>query len=75
MRYAHLTKHPNVFLSASGLREEEFDELIEDVQAQYMPAEQEGVSGRDRVRAIGGGQSAGLSAREQILMGVVWRRL
>jgi len=75
MRYEYLTHHPNVFVSATGLRVNEFDQLIDDVQARYMQAEHERLSRPDRQRAIGGGQSAVLSARDQILMGIVWLRL
>lgn len=75
MRYEQLTKHPNVFLSATGLRVDEFDQLIKEVQARYVQAEHERLSRPDRQRAIGGGQSAALAVRDQILMGVVWLRL
>jgi hypothetical protein len=75
MRYEQLTKHAQVFLSATGLRVDEFDQLLKDVQGRYAQAEYERLSRPNRQRAIGGGQSAALSARDQILMGVVWLRL
>jgi hypothetical protein len=75
MRYEYLTQHPNVFLSATGLRVNEFDQLIDDVQARYVQAEHERLSRPDRQRGIGGGQSAVLSVGDQILMAVVWLRL
>lgn len=75
MRYEYLTQHPNVFLSATGLRVNEFDQLIDDVQARYVQAEYERLARPDRQRSIGGGQSPVLSTRDQILMGVVWLRL
>ena len=75
MRYEYLRQHPNVFLSATGLRVNEFDQLIDDVQVRYVQAEHERLARPDRQRSIGGGQSPVLSRRDQILMGVVWLRL
>lgn len=75
MRYEHLRNYPNVFLSATGLGVDEFEQLIEDMQARYVQAEQERLARPDRQRAIGGGQRAVLATRDQILMGVVWLRL
>lgn len=34
MRYIHLTQHPNVFYSVTGLRVAELDELLADVLPQ-----------------------------------------
>jgi len=75
MRYEYVTKQPAVCLSATGLRVSEFDQLIQGVLPKYVTAEQARLERPNRKRAIGGGQSPVLSGRDQILMGVVWRRL
>ena len=62
MRYEYLTQHPNVFVSATGLRVNEFDQLIDAVQARYVQAEHERLARPDRQRSIGGGQSPVLSS-------------
>jgi hypothetical protein len=75
MRYEHLTHHPNVFYSVTGLRVAEFDELLADVLPQYLATEQTRLDRPDRQRAVGAGHPFELSERDHILLTVVWLRL
>jgi len=75
MRYVHLTQHPNVFYSVTGLRVAEFDELLTDVLPQYAAQEQQRLKRPDRQRAIGGGHPFELKDRDHILLTVVWLRV
>jgi hypothetical protein len=75
MRYHHLTQHPNVFYSVTGLRGAEFDERLADVLPRYAQAEQERLTRPDRQRAIGAGHPFDLNERDHILLTVVWLRV
>ena len=75
MRYDYLRNYPTVFLSVPGLLVEEFDQLVDDLLPQLVAAEARRLARADRQRAIGGGQSPELSARDQLLMTVAWLRL
>jgi transposase len=75
MRYQHLSQHPSVFLSVTGLRVKEFDQLVDDVLPEYVQAEAKRLERANRQRAIGGGLSPELKARDQILLTVVWLRV
>jgi hypothetical protein len=71
----HLTQHPNVFYSVTGLRVTEFDELLADVLPQYADQEQQRLERPDRQRAIGAGHPFELKARDHILLTVIWLRV
>lgn len=58
----------------TGLSLKEFDELLDEVVPKFGEAEQVRLSRANRKRAIGGGRQFEMSAREQILMTVVWLR-
>ena len=75
MRYHHLTQHPTVFCSVTGLRVAEFDELLADVLPRYAQTEQERLTRPDRQRAIGAGHPFDLNERDHILLTVVWLRV
>lgn len=75
MKYEYLKTHPKIFLRATGLHLSEFDALYADVEAAFLLAESERLSRTNRQRAIGGGLSPDLEARDQILLTVVWLRL
>jgi hypothetical protein len=75
MRYIHLTQHPNVFYSVTGVRVAEFDELLADVLPQYADREQQRLERPDRQRAIGAGHPFELKDRDHILLTVVWLRV
>ena len=74
MQYFYLSRHPTVFLKMTGLRAEEFDELVDDVLPLYSEAEEERLKRPNRQRAGGGGRQSELGARDQILLGVIWLR-
>jgi hypothetical protein len=75
MRYHHLIQYPPVFLSVTGLRVGEFEQLYADILPQYQAAERRRLERPDRQRAFGGGVAAELDERDQILLTVVWLRL
>jgi hypothetical protein len=63
----------------TGLRVEEFDELVEEIMPLYAAAEYKRHlltrQGRVRQRAVGGGPFFTLCARDQLLLTVVWLRV
>jgi DDE superfamily endonuclease/Helix-turn-helix of DDE superfamily endonuclease len=73
-RSATLSRYPAVFLQMTGLRVGEFDDLLTDILPHFMQAEQARLRRTDRQRASGGGRSADLAARDQVLLTVVWLR-
>lgn len=75
MRYIHLSQHPNVFYSVTGLRVAEFDELLVEVLPQYAAHEQQRLERPDRQRAIGAGHPFELKDHDHILLTVVWLRV
>jgi hypothetical protein len=75
MRYIHLTQHPDVFYSVTGLRVAEFDELLADVLPPYTDHEQQRLERPDRQRAIGAGHPFELNERDHILLTVMWLRV
>jgi hypothetical protein len=75
LRYEHLSQHPKVFKSMTGLRVSEFDKLANAVLPRYAATEIERLSRPDRQRAIGGGHPFALDDRDHILLTVVWLRV
>lgn len=81
-RYHNLQRYPAVFLSLTGLRVGEFDQLVKDVTPLYMQVEKKRhalaiTPSGERVvrrRAIGGGHPFKLKMRDQLLLVVVWLR-
>ena len=81
LRYQQLSQHPRVFQSMTGLRLPEFEELFQEVlplhtQAylQHLEAQRQQRRQPPRVRAVGGGPTFTLEARDQILLVIVWLR-
>jgi hypothetical protein len=74
MKYVYLNGYPQIFLRMTGLHLDEFDELVRDVRPLYHEAEIGRLSRPDRQRAIGGGDHADLSMRDQLLLSVIWLR-
>jgi len=74
MKYVYLSGFPKIFLTMTGLQVDEFDELVGEVQPLYQAAEVARLSRPDRQRAIGGGDHADLSLRDQVLLTVIWLR-
>jgi hypothetical protein len=75
MRYVHLSRHPEVFQSVTGLRVAEFDKLVVDVLPLYAEAERARLARPHRRRAPGAGHPYELQPRDQILLTVVWLRV
>ena len=74
LRYQNLCQNTQVFKAMTGLQVSEFDELVNDLLPGYAEAEEKRLSRADRKRAIGGGPDFELTARDQILVSVVWLR-
>ncbi len=74
LQYRYLSQNKYVFKAMTGLHRAEFDELVQDVLPGYAEAEEKRLSRPDRKRAIGGGPDFELTARDQILLAVVWLR-
>lgn len=75
MRYAHLATFPRVFRAVTGLNGAEFATLLADVTPLYQAAEQARHTRPARQRAIGAGHPFDLTARDQLLLTIVWLRL
>ena len=73
-RYDNLRRYPAVFLKMTGLRLNEFADLLDDMLPRFASAEQTRLRRTDRRRAIGGGRHADLAPRDQILLAVLWLR-
>lgn len=75
INYFSLNQFATVFLKMTGLRPNEFDQLVMDVLPDFHQAEEQRLEREERQRARGGGDKPQLSALEQILMTVIWLRL
>jgi len=75
LRYEHLSHHPNVFKSLTGLQIREFNRLVEEMLPLYQAAEAQRLSRPDRQRAIGGGHPFEMADRDHLLLTVVWLRV
>jgi len=71
-RYDNLRRYPTAFLKMTGLRLNEFADLLDDMLPRFASAEQTRLRRADRRRAIGGGRQADLAAPDQILLAVLW---
>lgn len=74
LQYFYLRQHPSVFLKLTGLRLNEFDQLVLDVLPRFEQSEVERLNRVDRQRDVGGGRNAALAGRDQLLLTVVWLR-
>jgi DDE superfamily endonuclease/Helix-turn-helix of DDE superfamily endonuclease len=75
MRYEYVTQDPNVFLKMTGLHIPEFKQLLRDVRPAFVAAETERLARPQRKREVGGGRTAELDGRNQVLLTVVWLRV
>ena len=73
-RFDNLRRYPTVFLKMTGLRLNEFADLLDDMLPRLAAAEHARLHRSSRRRAIGGGRHAELVARDQILLAVIWLR-
>lgn len=74
-RYDYLSRYPSVFLSMTGLKLTEFNNLVWDVQPLVEAERLSRLTRPNRKRVIGGGAHPHLDARDQILMAVMWLKL
>ena len=74
LRYAHLSRHPRVFLSLTGLRVPAFATLAADLRLAHATRERDRLARPGRPRAIGAGHPFELAPRDQLLLPVVWLR-
>lgn len=75
MKYLYLSGFPKIFLSMTGLRLDEFDDLVREVRPLYQAAEAARLERADRQREPGGGDKPALSMRDQILLTVIGLRV
>lgn len=73
--YAQLCQYPSVLLKMTGLRMNEWSELLHSVLPRFAEAEEARLSRAERQRDLGGGDKPNLAEREQILLTVIWLRL
>src|SRR6476660_4653611 len=74
LRYAHLSRHPEVFHAMTGLTVAALDELVADLLPACVTAKQQRLTRPNRRRAIGGGRHDHLCWTKQILLTVIWLR-
>jgi hypothetical protein len=74
-RFDNLRRYQSVFLKMTGLRLNEFADLLDDMLPRLAEAQQARLQRPNRQRAIGGGRHADLLPRDQILLTVIWLRL
>jgi hypothetical protein len=73
-RFDNLRRYPSVFLKMTGLRLNEFADLLDDMLPRFAAAEQARLQRSNRQRLQGGGRHADLAPRDQILLAVIWLR-
>ena len=73
-RFDHLRQHPTVFLKLTGLRLNEFADLLDDMLPRFATAAQSRLHRAMRQRAVGGGRHTDLAPRDQILLTIMWLR-
>ncbi|MBK9944489.1 MAG: transposase family protein [Kouleothrix sp.] len=73
-RFDNLRRYPTVFLKMTGLRLNEFADLLNDMLPRFAKAEQTRLQRPTRRRAPGGGRHADLAPRDQVLLAVLWLR-
>src|SRR5690349_21841552 len=73
-RFDNLRRYPIVVLKMTGLRLNEFADLLDDMLPRFAAAEQTRLKRSNRRRAQGGGRHAGLAPRDQILLATIWLR-
>ena len=73
-RFDNLHRYPTVFLKMTGLRLNEFADLLDDMLPRFAQAEHTRLERPNRRRAKGGGRHADLAPRDQLLLAVIWLR-
>jgi hypothetical protein len=72
--YRHLTRYPNVFRTMTGLRVNELDDVVADLEPRYAAAEEQRLQRPGRQRAIGGGPDHSLSMPDRTCLALSRRR-
>lgn len=72
--FDYLRRYPTVFLKMTGMRLNEFADLLDDVLPRFAQAEQTRLHRTERRRVQGGGRHAELAPRDQILLSIIWLR-
>jgi DDE superfamily endonuclease len=72
--FDNLRRYPTVFLKMTGLRLNEFADLLDDMLPRFAAAEQARLQRSNRQRLQGGGRHADLAPRDQILLATIWLR-
>src|SRR5258706_14402751 len=73
--YNQLRQYPSVLLKMTGLRSNEWEELLYSILPRFAKAEEQRLARAERLRDLGGGDKPSLAAREQILVTIMWLRL
>jgi|SRR5262245_3032482 len=73
-RREHLSKHPSVFRSMTGLTVDAFDLMLPDLLAAFAADRRRRLDRPGRRRALGGGDDFDLAVADQLLLTVVWLR-
>lgn len=73
-RYDNLGRYPSVFLRLTGLRVNEFEQLLDDMLPRFADQERTCKERLNRKRAIGAGRHKALLFTNHILLTVVWLR-
>jgi hypothetical protein len=74
LQYRRLSQQPAIFLKMTGLRLNEFDELLHDLLPALGHAQAVSLTRPQRQRASGGRRSSELGGRDQLLLTVIWLR-
>lgn len=74
LRYSHLSQHPTVFKSLTGLTLSEFEGLRYEIEPLLVAADHHRLDRANRQRALGGGHPYALNETDQVLLTVVWLR-
>jgi DDE superfamily endonuclease/Helix-turn-helix of DDE superfamily endonuclease len=73
-RYDQLRRHSTVFLKMTGLRVNEFEQLLTDMLPHIATAERARLQRADRRRAVGAGRHPDLARTNQLLLTIIWLR-
>src|SRR5262245_6730273 len=73
-RFDYLRRYPTVLLKMTGLRLNEFADLLDDLLPRLAQAEQSRLRRSNRRPAQSGRRHADLAARDQIVLAIIWLR-
>lgn len=73
-RYDQLRQHPTVFLKMTGLRLNEFEQLLTDMLPPMIEADRLRLLRAERQRVAGAGRHPDLARTNQLLLTIIWLR-